>query len=358
MKVISKNQLVTKARLEKMVMRERDILSKLSHPFMVNLHYAFQTTQHLIFVMDYVGGGELFYHLHERERPPVLTDSGFVSSGFPEAQARLYVAELASALLYVHSLNVVYRDLKPENVLLREDGHIALCDFGLSVQDPNSTQSLAGTVEYLPPEVLTGLTMLSFGVDWWALGVLMWELLECEVPFSLPSGELAEPTNPGDVEQIVRKQLDGVPFPQHFSPEAQLFLRSLLQPVPELRIGHHERKSAQLLKESPWLTAIDWTALEAGEYPPVFAPGDVSAAEVADDPFSSGEDELRLSSSASYSSDLGDLGLHGFSFTAPNAKTFSALAHADSCGSLEHLPAELSRTPQASFSGSLILAAT
>ena len=117
---------------------EKSILQKIKHPFIVNLNYAFQTEDKLYMVLDYVNGGELFFHLKKEGK-------------FSEDRVRLYSAEIASALLHLHSFDIVYRDLKPENILLDSAGHICITDFGLSkeIKQEEGTQTFCGTPEYL-----------------------------------------------------------------------------------------------------------------------------------------------------------------------------------------------------------------
>ncbi|XP_043080593.1 serine/threonine-protein kinase Sgk2 isoform X2 [Puntigrus tetrazona] len=138
-KVLQK-KVILKKKEQKNIMAERNVLLKsLKHPFLVGLHYSFQTSEKLYFVLDYVNGGELFYHL-QRERC------------FSEARARFYTAEVASAIGYLHSLNIVYRDLKPENILLDYQGHVVLTDFGLckeGIEPEGTTTTFCGTPE--PP---------------------------------------------------------------------------------------------------------------------------------------------------------------------------------------------------------------
>merc|ERR1711988_230458 len=126
---------------------ERNVLETVSHPFIVTLHYAFQTPKKLYFVLEYCPGGELFFHLSR-------------AGCFSEGRCRFYASEILLAIEYLHRLNIIYRDLKPENILLDADGHVKLTDFGLSkegIQDNHSARSMCGTPEYLAPEMLTGL---------------------------------------------------------------------------------------------------------------------------------------------------------------------------------------------------------
>uniref|UniRef100_A0A671NJ66 Serine/threonine-protein kinase Sgk1 n=1 Tax=Sinocyclocheilus anshuiensis TaxID=1608454 RepID=A0A671NJ66_9TELE len=171
-KVLQK-KIILKKKEQKHIMAERSVLMKnIKHPFLVGLHYSFQTTDKLYFVLDYVNGGELFYHL-QRERV------------FLEPRARFYAAEIASALGYLHSLHIVYRDLKPENILLDSQGHIVLTDFGLCKEglEPNgTTTTFCGTPEYLAPEVLQKQAY-DRTVDWWCLGSVLFEMLYGLPPF-------------------------------------------------------------------------------------------------------------------------------------------------------------------------------
>uniref|UniRef100_UPI00358E28E0 serine/threonine-protein kinase Sgk2-like isoform X5 n=1 Tax=Myxine glutinosa TaxID=7769 RepID=UPI00358E28E0 len=164
---------ILKKKEERHVMAERNVLVKnCSHPFLVGLHYSFQTTEKLYFVLDYVNGGELFFHL-QRERC------------FPEPRARFYTAEIASAIGYLHSLNIIYRDLKPENILLDFEGHIKLTDFGLckeGMQPEQTTNTFCGTPEYLAPEILRK-EPYDRTVDWWCLGSVLYEMLYGLPPF-------------------------------------------------------------------------------------------------------------------------------------------------------------------------------
>jgi len=150
---------------------EKDILLKADHPFLVGMSYVFQTDQKIFFVMRFVRGGELFSHLRQCTR-------------FPEERARFYAIQVAMALGYLHTQHIIYRDLKPENILMDEDGYICLTDFGLAkVLEGNSQAfSFCGTPDYLAPEILVERGH-SFPVDWWALGILTYEMIVGFPPF-------------------------------------------------------------------------------------------------------------------------------------------------------------------------------
>jgi len=135
---------------------ERDVLGSIRHPFIVQLHYAFQTQDKLFFIMDFLNGGELFYHLKEGER-------------FSESKAKFYAAEIILGLECLHKNGIIYRDLKPENIILDTEGHIRLTDFGLSKKESESkTYTFCGTPEYISPEIISNKGY-DKNVDWWSL---------------------------------------------------------------------------------------------------------------------------------------------------------------------------------------------
>ena len=171
MKILKKKALIAKHQVEH-TNAERKILQQLQHPFLMHLRYAFQTDAKLYFVLDYYRGGELFFHLKKKRR-------------FSEAQAQIIVAEVGMALGHLHSMDVIYRDLKPENILLDHTGHICLTDFGLSKDlGPNQddAHTFCGTPEYLAPEIVMNLGH-GKAVDWWSLGILLYELTVGIPPF-------------------------------------------------------------------------------------------------------------------------------------------------------------------------------
>jgi len=165
MKVLRKSHLLRRRQIER-TKTERRVLGRLDHVFIMKLHYAFQSQEKLYLVLDYCPGGELFFHLSRYRR-------------FPERVARFYAAELTTAIGHLHSVGIIYRDLKPENVLLDADGHVKLGDFGLAKDGISSATkgatSMCGTPEYMAPEVLCQKGH-GFTVDWWGLGMLTYEM--------------------------------------------------------------------------------------------------------------------------------------------------------------------------------------
>ena len=148
-------------------------MAKIDHPFIVKLHFAFQTPAKVYLVMDFVNGGELFFHLKREGR-------------FSEDRVRFYAAECVLALEHLHSRGIIYRDLKPENILLDAEGHVKLTDFGLSKTGikGDQTSTFCGTPEYLAPEVIKGA---GYGVevDLWSLGLVMFEMLCGHHPYKI-----------------------------------------------------------------------------------------------------------------------------------------------------------------------------
>ncbi|KAG8268610.1 Ribosomal protein S6 kinase alpha-2 [Homalodisca vitripennis] len=159
MKVLKKATLKVRDRMRTKM--ERNILVDVRHPFIVRLHYAFQTEGKLYLILDFLRGGDLFTRLSKEVM-------------FTEEDVKFYLAELALAVDHIHSLGIIYRDLKPENILLDADGHISLTDFGLSKLplDDQQAYSFCGTVEYMAPEIVNRKGH-SFAADWWSFGVLM-----------------------------------------------------------------------------------------------------------------------------------------------------------------------------------------
>ncbi|TKS76448.1 Serine/threonine-protein kinase [Collichthys lucidus] len=248
-KVLQKKAILKKKE-EKHIMSERNVLLKnVKHPFLVGLHYSFQTADKLYFVLDYINGGELFYHL-QRERC------------FLEPRARFYAAEIASALGYLHSLNIVYRDLKPENILLDSQGHIILTDFGLCKEniEPNGTTStFCGTPEYLAPEVLHKQPY-DRTVDWWCLGAVLYEMLYGLPPFySRNTAEM--------YDNILNKPLQLKP---NISNAARHLLEGLLQKDRTKRLGCAEDFTE--IKNHIFFSPINWDELNAKKITPPFNP--------------------------------------------------------------------------------------
>jgi len=253
---------------------ERRILSKSHHPFINSLHYSFRTPSYLYLVMDFVNGGELFHHLSQER-------------SFPEERAKFYAAEITLGLGYLHANGIIYRDLKPENLLLDYKGHIIITDFGLSKEglhnDSDKTTTFCGTPEYLAPEIIRG-EEYNKPVDWWSLGILIFEMMTGLPPFYSKREELM-------YQRIVTEDIS---FPDVFSANAQDIVKKLLDRNPETRLKENE------IKAHPYFGNIDWERLFNREIQPPFVPNVQSPDDVAniDDEFldesvSSGEEDVR-----------------------------------------------------------------
>jgi len=212
---------------------------------------AFQSKDKLYFVLDYCAGGELFFHLGKL-------------GTFPEARACIYTAEIVLAISYVHDLDIIYRDLKPENVLLDARGHIRLTDFGLSKEGISSSStgaySFCGTPEYLAPEILNRQGH-GRAVDWWSLGALLYEMLTGLPPFYCRDREKL-------FEKIRKSELT---YPRYLSPRAVSLLRGLLMRDPKRRLGSGPT-DAEEIKSHPFFADVDWEKLAGGEIPPPWDP--------------------------------------------------------------------------------------
>ncbi|XP_067311248.1 ribosomal protein S6 kinase alpha-1 isoform X1 [Pseudorasbora parva] len=248
MKVLRKATLKVRDRVRTKM--ERDILADVNHPFVVKLHYAFQTEGKLYLILDFLRGGDLFTRLSKEVM-------------FTEEDVKFYLAELALGLDHLHGLGIIYRDLKPENILLDEEGHIKLTDFGLckeAIDHEKKAYSFCGTVEYMAPEVVNrqGHT---HSADWWSFGVLMFEMLTGSLPFQ---GKDRKET----MNLILKARLG---MPQFLSAEAQSLLRALFKRNPTNRLGSGPDGAEEIKRHSFYVT-IDWNKLFRREIKPPFKP--------------------------------------------------------------------------------------
>uniref|UniRef100_A0AAQ5X1L9 Ribosomal protein S6 kinase n=1 Tax=Amphiprion ocellaris TaxID=80972 RepID=A0AAQ5X1L9_AMPOC len=248
MKVLKKATLKVRDRVRSKM--ERDILAEVNHPFIVKLHYAFQTEGKLYLILDFLRGGDLFTRLSKEVM-------------FTEEDVKFYLAELALALDHLHSLGIIYRDLKPENILLDEEGHIKITDFGLSkeaIDHDKRAYSFCGTIEYMAPEVVNrrGHTQ---SADWWSFGVLMFEMLTGSLPFQ---GKDRKET----MALILKAKLG---MPQFLSPEVQSLLRALFKRNPANRLGAGP-DGVEEIKRHRFFASIDWNKLYKKEVRPPFKP--------------------------------------------------------------------------------------
>jgi serum/glucocorticoid-regulated kinase 2 len=237
MKILRKTYLVKRRQIER-TRTERKVLSSVNHPFIMKLHYAFQTDDKLYLVLDYCPGGELFFHLSRFRR-------------FPERVARFYSAQLVLAIGHLHKRGIIYRDLKPENVLLDADGHVKLGDFGLAktgISHPcEGAFSMCGTPEYMAVEILSQQGH-GFCVDYWGLGMLTYEMCT-----GLP------PWYTTDRAKLFRR-LKSAPLeiPPFFSGPCGDCISGLLERNPHRRLGVSGVRSVM---EHEFYRSISWRAL-------------------------------------------------------------------------------------------------
>lgn len=248
MKILKKSIIEAKDQVAH-TLSERRILETMSHPYIVQLRYAFRSASKLYFVLEYCEGGELYFHLSRAVR-------------FDEGRACFYSACIVLAIEHLHNHNIIYRDLKPENVLLCSDGYPKLTDFGFAkekIEDNVSTRTLCGTIEYVAPEIV-----LKQGhgkaVDWWSLGCLIYEMLVGLPPFY---SEMRSRVSAKILQEEIK-------VPHYISPVAKSLIMSLLEKDQNKRLG--AVSDAEEVKNHLWYSCVDWGLLLDKDVPPPFIP--------------------------------------------------------------------------------------
>lgn len=257
MKILKKSLIIEKNEITH-TETENKIMRNMKHPFITSLVYSFQTIDRLCLVMEYVNGGELFFHLAREKK-------------FNEVKTRFYCAEIAYALGFLHENNIIYRDVKLENILLDSEGHIKLADFGLckmNMDHRTKTSTFCGTLEYLAPEIISKESGYTKAVDWWALGVVMYSMLVGRLPFSSKCPE----SNNQDCD-ILFNQIsnDEIWIPVDISIESKRILCQLLEKNPLKRLGSGSLDFEEL-KRHCFFTQIDWNKLKDKLLVPPFKP--------------------------------------------------------------------------------------
>jgi len=246
LKILKKSEVIYLKQVEH-VKTEKKILEEIQHPYIVNLTGAFQDDKNLYLLLEYVIGGEFFSHLRKAGR-------------FPNDTSVFYSGQVALVFDHLHSMNILYRDLKPENLLLDSEGMCKVTDFGFAKKVDYRTWTLCGTPEYLAPEII-----LSKGhgkaVDWWALGILMYEMLAGYPPFY-----------DEDPLGIYQKILEGkIKFPWHFDRHSKDLIKKLLTADLTKRLGNL-KAGPEDVKKHKWFSSLDWTALLAKGIPAPIKP--------------------------------------------------------------------------------------
>ncbi|XP_061395922.1 chromosomal serine/threonine-protein kinase JIL-1 [Musca vetustissima] len=258
MKVLKKDTVVQKKKTAEHTTTERQVLEAIQQsPFLVGLHYAFQTDSKLYLVLDYVSGGELFTHLYKAEH-------------FSESTVRVYIAEVVLALEHLHKLGIIYRDIKLENILLDGQGHIVLADFGLSkIFAPDSdhrAHSFCGTLEYMAPEIIrAGPNGHDLAVDWWSVGVLTYELLTGASPFTV----VEQQNSQSDISRRIQK-VDPV-LPPTLGEHVKDFILKMLHKDPKKRLGGNSANATEI-KNHPFFRGINWNELKSKRRKAPFKP--------------------------------------------------------------------------------------
>lgn len=233
---VLKKQTVVRLKQVEHTNDERRMLSVSVHAFIVRLWGTFQDSEHLFMIMDYVEGGELFSLLRRSQR-------------FPNPVAKFYAAEVCLALDYLHSLDIIYRDLKPENLLLDRNGHIKVTDFGFAKYVPDVTYTLCGTPDYIAPEVISAKPY-NKSVDWWSFGILIYEMLSGHTPFY-------DSSTMKTYENILNAPLK---FPKYFTPDAQDLLSRLITRDLTERLGNLQNGTEDI-KNHAWFSEVIWDKL-------------------------------------------------------------------------------------------------
>ncbi|KAK0397141.1 hypothetical protein QR680_002003 [Steinernema hermaphroditum] len=260
---------VKKRHAETLSLNEKQILQKINSPFVVSLAYAYETKDALCLVLTLMNGGDLKFHLYN-----------LMPGGFDEKRVQFYAAEITLGLQHLHQERILYRDLKPENILLDDYGHVRISDLGLAVElkDNEPIKGRVGTVGYMAPEIVKN-ERYSYGVDWWGVGCLIYEMIEGKAPFR----QRKEKVKREEVERRVRE--DQEKYSDKFSEAARTLCRGLLHKEPSFRLGCRRvgrpEDGADEMKAHPFFTQGDattgrepvpWKKMEAGKLTPPFCP--------------------------------------------------------------------------------------
>ncbi|KAL3082845.1 hypothetical protein niasHS_010647 [Heterodera schachtii] len=251
-KVLKKDVILQDDDVECTMCEKRILALAAKHPFLTALFCSFQTPDKLFFVMEYVNGGDLMFQIQRARK-------------FEEPRARFYAAEVTCALQFLHRHNVIYRDLKLDNILLDADGHCRLADFGMckeGITKDSLTSTFCGTPDYIAPEILQEMEY-GVSVDWWALGVLMYEMMAGQPPF--------EADNEDDLFEAILH--DDVLYPVWLSREAVSILKGFMTKNPLRRLGCVESQGSEdAIRAHPFFREIEWDSLEARKVKPPFKP--------------------------------------------------------------------------------------
>lgn len=245
-KALKKDVVLIDDDVECTMVEKRVLALAWENPFLTHLYCTFQTKDHLFFVMEFLNGGDLMYHIQDKGR-------------FELYRAMFYAAEIVCGLQFLHSKGIIYRDLKLDNVMLDQNGHIKIADFGMckeNIFEDTKASTFCGTPDYIAPEILQG-QKYSFSVDWWSFGVLLYEMLIGQSPFH------------GDDEDELFESIrvDTPHYPRWITKESKDILEKLLERDPDKRLGVTGN-----IKTHPFFKTINWAQLEKRQVEPPFKP--------------------------------------------------------------------------------------
>lgn len=280
---------------------ERVVLAlAVNHPFLTQLFCTFQSKSHLFFVMEYLAGGDLMFHLQNSKR-------------FSVDRARFYSSEILLALEFLHSKGIIYRDLKLDNVLLDSQGHCKLADFGMAKEGQHGKMMTAatfcGTPDYMAPEIIKG-DQYDFAVDWWSFGVLLYEMLIGCAPFHAGVDD-----DPND--ELLFKAIcqENVHYPRALYPDAKKMLEKLFEKKPFMRLGAATSPHGPI-RSQPFFSTVNWTRLQARQVDPPFKPAVRSGQDVQNFELAFTKEPPRLSPPTQHVDDAEQAIFRGFSFTS------------------------------------------
>ncbi|CAL6391634.1 unnamed protein product [Bathycoccus prasinos] len=258
MKVMKKEVVIAKEQME-YTKQERDILTSITHPYVVKLRFSFQTATKLYLVLDFINGGHLFYWMYREG----MFDVGLT---------RFYIAEIVCGIGHLHSLNIMHRDLKPENILVDREGHVRITDFGLAKKfssDGEKANSLVGSIDYMAPEILKDKGH-GKEADWWSVGVLLYEMLIGQLPF--------RGKNKAAIQKAITSQK--IKMPTFVENDSAKLIQNLTMKDPNLRLGSDvnlkkdstSKNGTEEVKKHKFFSKINWAKLEKREVPAPFVP--------------------------------------------------------------------------------------
>ena len=263
MKRLLKAKIIDK-KFIKGIIKERELLSKLNHPFLVNMHFSFQDNQYLYMILDLKKGGDLryYYKLYKKN-----------NKIFTEYECNFMISNLILALEYIHKNNIIHCDIKPENIVIDKNGYFYLTDFGIAINlndeeknkknNNNSNNYIAGSLGYMAPEIMFQ-EKIYFYSDYFSLGVICYEIMMGKLPYF--GKGLEDIKKLIMANQVLIKKFD---IPQGWSSEAADFINKLIQRKPYKRLGYNNFDE---IKHHPWLKNVDWKKIYLHEFKSPFIP--------------------------------------------------------------------------------------